>query len=94
MIRDGVSYLIQTGKIGKSKKNNKQIKTIKMLNVVYNKKTKEGLCEVNKATALPQNALEKGKTPYITTSSLNNGASGFYDIQPNFKAFNFKNFQT
>jgi len=63
-----------------------KIDTIKMLNVVYNKKTNEGLCEVYKATALPQNALEKGETPYITTSSLNNGASGFYDIEPNFKS--------
>ncbi len=62
------------------------IDIIKLVNVVYNKKTKQGLCEVSKSTSVPKNALEKGTTPYITTSSLNNGVSGFYDIEPNFKA--------
>jgi len=59
---------------------------IKLINVVYNKNSHNGLCEVSKNTAIPQNALENGTTPYITTSSLNNGASGFYDIEPNFKS--------
>lgn len=86
MIRNSLSYLIQSGKIGKSNCTGETINEMKMINVIYNSKTKQGFCEVNKSTALPQNALEKGKTPYITTSSLNNGASGLYDIQPNFKA--------
>lgn len=86
MIRNSVSYLIKNGKIGKSKTIENKINTIKMVNVIYNKKTEKGLCLVKKATALPQNALEKGNTPYITTSSLNNGASGFYDIEPIFQS--------
>jgi len=65
---------------------NQTIEEIKLINVIYNKKTEKGLCLVQKATALPQNALEKGNTPYITTSSLNNGASGFYDIEPIFQS--------
>lgn len=60
------------------------INDIKLIDVIYNKKTDRGLCLVHKIITLPQNALEKGKTPYITTSSLNNGASGFYDIEPIF----------
>jgi len=83
MIRNSLSYLIQNNKIGKSKKIDKTISNIKFIDVIYNEKTKKGLCKVSKNTALPQNALEKGDTPYITTSSLNNGASGFYDIQSN-----------
>lgn len=86
MIRNSVSYLIKNGKIGKSKTIENKINTIKMVNVLYNTKTKKGLCLVQKATALPQNALEKGNIPYITTSSLNNGASGFYDIEPIFQS--------
>jgi len=71
----------------KRRKNKKNIiSELRLINVIYDKKTKEGLCTVSKSTALPQNALEKGETPYITTSSLNNGVSGFYDIQPNFKS--------
>lgn len=71
----------------KRRKNRKNpISELKLINVIYSNKNKDGLCIVNKATALPQNALEKGSIPYITTSSLNNGVSGFYDIQPNFTA--------
>src|SRR3989339_446263 len=44
-----------------------------------------GLCELNKKTALPQNQLENGGVPYVTTSSKNNGISGYYDEEPNFK---------
>ena len=29
--------------------------------------------------------METGKIPYVTTSSKNNGVSGYYDEKPNFK---------
>lgn len=45
-----------------------------------------GLCVVTKKSALPKNSLEIGNTPYVTTSSLNNGISGFFDIEPNSKS--------
>lgn len=59
---------------------------IKFVSVVYVKKIQEnGLCILNKKTAIPQNQLEIGKTPYVTASSKNNGISGFYDEEPNFE---------
>ncbi len=72
------------------KKNKKQKikenKNIKLIPVIYLKDNQEnGLCELNKKTALPQNQLEDGNTPYVTTSSKNNGVSGYYDEDPNFK---------
>lgn len=71
----------------KRRKNKKNIiSELRLINVICNQKTKNGLCLVSTSTSLPQNALEEGETPYITTSSLNNGASGFYEVEPNFKA--------
>lgn len=72
----------------KKKKKNKvqENKDIKLVPVVYIKKIQEnGLCILNKKTALPQNQLEIGKIPYVTTSSKNNGVSGYYDGESNFK---------
>lgn len=46
-------------------------------------KNNNGLCLATKQSALPKNSLEVGETPYVTTSSLNNGISGFFDIEPN-----------
>lgn len=46
-------------------------------------KNNNGLCLAIKQSALPKNSLEAGDTPYVTTSSLNNGISGFFDIEPN-----------
>jgi len=61
-------------------------RNIKLLPAIYIKKTQEdGLCVLNKKNALPQNQLETGKIPYVTTSSKNNGVSGYYDEEPNFK---------
>ena len=61
-------------------------KNIKLIPVIYIKNKQEnGLCELNKRTALPQNQLDTGNTPYVTTSSKNNGVSGYYDEEPNFK---------
>jgi len=58
----------------------------KFIPVAYIEKIQEGgLCFVNKKTALSQNTLEQGNIPYVTTSSFNNGVSGYYDEKPNFK---------
>jgi|GEM_PF-1057084 len=41
-------------------------------------------CEIEKRTALPQNQMERdGSTPYVTTSSRNNGVSEFVTQEPN-----------
>jgi len=70
----------------KEKQKIKENKNIKLVPVIYLKdKQENGLCELNKKTALPQNQLEDGNTPYVTTSSKNNGVSGYYDEDPNFK---------
>lgn len=64
----------------------KENKNIKLVPLVYLKnKQEDGLCKLNKKTALPQNQLENGNIPYVTTSSKNNGVSGYYDEEPNFK---------
>ncbi|HAI74451.1 MAG TPA: hypothetical protein DCS28_00895 [Candidatus Moranbacteria bacterium] len=64
----------------KSKKikvlENKNIKLIKV----------NDLCDIQKKTALPQNALEENGTPYVTTTSKNNGISNFVNEEPNAKA--------
>ncbi len=82
-VKDALSYLIK-------RKKHREISdhleiTNKLTPLVYIEKYQEnGLCIVNKKTALSQNQLEKGETPYVTTSSLNNGISGFFDESPNF----------
>lgn len=44
------------------------------------------LCNVEKKTAIPQNAMNlNGSVPYVTTSSVNNGVSKFVGEEPNFK---------
>lgn len=44
------------------------------------------LCNIEKKSALPQNQLEtNGKTPYVTTSSKNNGISDYVFANPNSK---------
>lgn len=64
----------------KSKKTkileNKNVKLIKV----------NDLCNIQKKTALPQNALEENGTPYATTTSKNNGISNFVNEEPNTKA--------
>lgn len=55
---------------------NKNIKLIKV----------NDLCNIQKKTALPQNALEENGTPYVTTTSKNNGISNFVNEEPNTKA--------
>lgn len=44
------------------------------------------LCNIQKKTALPQNALEENGTPYVTTTSKNNGISNFVNEEPNTEA--------
>ncbi len=83
-IKESLTYLIKQNK-WREKHIKKQPK-IKFVPVVYIKeKQGNGLCVVNKKTALPQNSLDIGNVPYVTTSSLNNGVSGYYDEEPNFK---------
>lgn len=42
-------------------------------------------CNIDKKTSIPQGQMENGNTPYVTTSSKNNGVSGFVDEEPNFE---------
>jgi len=65
---------IKTPKIKISE--NKNIKLTKVID----------LCNILKKTALPQNALEENGTPYVTTTSKNNGISNFVNEEPNAKA--------
>lgn len=45
------------------------------------------LCDIKRKSALPQNNMDKnGSTPYITTSSKDNGVSEFVNEKPNSKA--------
>lgn len=44
------------------------------------------LCMIERKTALPQNSMDKGKTPYITTSSKDNGLTDFVSEEPNTEA--------
>lgn len=64
----------------KSKKiqitENRNFKLIKLNN----------LCDIQKKTALPQNALEENGTPYVTTTSKDNGVSNFVNEEPNTEA--------
>jgi type I restriction enzyme M protein len=83
-IKESLSYIIKTKEWRKKKIKVKP--RIKFFNLIYIKgRNDNGICDVNKRTALPQNALESGDTPYVTTSSLNNGISNFVDAEPNFK---------
>ena len=62
----------------------------KKIKVLENKNVKlikvNDLCDIQKKTALPQNALEENGTPYVTTTSKNNGISNFVNEEPNTKA--------
>ncbi len=64
----------------------KESTSIKPVPLIYiHKKQENGLCYLNKKTALPQNQLDKGITPYVTTSSFDNGVTGFFDLESNFE---------
>ena len=83
-VKESLTYLIKSKK-WRSNHINIQPET-KFVPVVYIQNQQEdGLCIIEKKTSLPQNQLEYGKTPYVTTSSLNNGISGYYDEEPNCK---------
>lgn len=83
-IKESLSYIIKTKKW--RKKLISAEPRMQLVKLVYIKDAqKNGLCEVNKKNSLPQNALELGDIPYVTTSSLNNGVSNFFDVEPNFK---------
>lgn len=62
----------------------------KKIKVLENKNVKlikvNDLCDIQKRTALPQNALEENGTPYVTATSKNNGISNFVNEEPNTKA--------
>lgn len=89
LIDSKIKYKDFSGKI--TPKDVKKIKinknaNIKLIPVIYIKdKQENGLCLLNKKIAFPQNQLEDGSVPYVTTSSRNNGVSGYYDEDPNFK---------
>jgi len=63
---------------------NKKIKVLENKNVKLIKVN--DLCDIQKKTALPQNALEENGTPYVTTTSKDNGISNFVNEEPNTKA--------
>jgi hypothetical protein len=67
--------IIPKNKIKEHIKSNVHIKLVDIIKI----------CTINKKTALPQNQLEIGSTPYVTTSSKNNGVSNYMDEEPNFK---------
>lgn len=46
------------------------------------------VCSINKKSAPPQNQMSTGNTPYVTTSSKNNGVSDYVDAEPNAEAKN------
>ncbi len=83
-IKEALAYIMKTKKHRKQKITTKI--TNKLVPLIYIEKEQEsGLCEITKKTALSQNQLEKGAVPYVTTSSLNNGVSGFFDEEANCK---------
>ncbi|PIZ78999.1 hypothetical protein COY00_04515 [Candidatus Pacearchaeota archaeon CG_4_10_14_0_2_um_filter_35_33] len=54
--------------------------------LVHTFKHKYDLCNIDKKTTIPQNAMNpNGNVPYVTTSSMNNGVSQFADEEPNFE---------
>jgi hypothetical protein len=54
---------------------NRKIKLVQLIN----------LCRIERRNALPENQLETGNVPYVTTSSKNNGVSEFVNEKPNSK---------
>ena len=83
-IKESLSYLIKTREWRRYSMKSRPKMTL--VHLVYVKgESDDGLCLVEKKTALPQNALEIGETAYVTTSSLNNGVSNFVDAEPNFQ---------
>jgi type I restriction enzyme M protein len=83
-VKEALAYLIKQKKW--REKHIKQEADTKLVPVIYiDKKQEDGLCYLNKKTALPKNQLDKGSTPYVTTSSFNNGVTGFFDNEANFE---------
>lgn len=65
----------------------KQIKKDKIEKVKTKLVKLSELCDIDKKTALPQNEVSlEGNTPYVSSSSKNNGVVFFTDEKPNFKA--------
>ncbi len=83
-VKEALTYLVKQKKWRKSHIT-QQESNMKLMPLVYISKEQEnGLCFLNKKTALPKNKLDKGNIPYVTTSSLNNGVTGFFDHESNF----------
>lgn len=77
-----ISILESKQKLIPKKKNNKS-------NKKYNKLKLESIlkyCDINKKSSIPQGQMEKGSTPYVTTSSKNNGISSFVDEEAIFSS--------
>ncbi|MCC8369722.1 MAG: restriction endonuclease subunit S [Rickettsia endosymbiont of Oxypoda opaca] len=75
-IKDKLKNLLPQVRVKDKIQENENIQLIKVFT----------LCNIEKKTSLPQNALSsQGSVPYVTTTSLNNGVSQFTDEEPNFK---------
>jgi len=75
-VGEKLKQLIPKEKPKKSIIENKSVRTFRI----------KDLFEIEKKTATPQNAMDlKGNTPYVTTTSMNNGVSNFVDEEPNSK---------
>lgn len=76
-----ISIFEEKQKLIPSKKQKKEIDKYNILKLdsVLN------YCNIDKKTSIPQGQMENGNTPYVTTSSKNNGVSGFVDEESNFK---------
>jgi hypothetical protein len=83
-VKEALTHLIKQ-KRWRESHIKQQESNIKLVPVVYiPEKQENGLCCLNKKTALPKNQLDKGSVPYVTTSSFNNGVTGFFDLEANF----------
>ncbi len=84
-VKEALTYLVKQ-KRWRDEHIVQQESDIKLVPVVYIPEEQEdGLCCLNKKTALPKNQLDNGNTPYVTTSSFNNGVTGFFDLEANFE---------
>jgi type I restriction-modification system DNA methylase subunit len=84
-VKEALTYLVKQ-KRWRENHITKQEGNIKLVPIIYiPEKQEKGLCCLSKKTALPKNQLDKGVVPYVTTSSFNNGVTGFFDLEANFK---------
>ena len=74
-IQEKLQLFVPKEKIKEKIRENKLVKIMRV----------KDLCNIKKKTAIPQNVMNlNGSTPYVTTSSIDNGASQFVGEEPNF----------